>query len=49
MAKADRVLKKTFGLEPKKQKIKSRGFGRRPPQRNASRPLTKRVNFDGQA
>lgn len=42
MAKADRVLKRAYGLLPKKRKIQSRGFERRPPQRNASRPLRKK-------
>lgn len=39
MAKADRVLKKTFGLTRKRKTIQSRGFERRPPQRTASRPI----------
>jgi len=43
MQKADRVLKKNFGLEAKKQKIASRGFEKRPPQRTASRPLERRT------
>lgn len=42
MAKADRVLKKTFGLRPPRKKIQSRGFDRRPPQRTASRPIVRR-------
>jgi hypothetical protein len=41
MAKADAVLKHTYGLEPAKQKIASRGFGKRPAQRTASRPITR--------
>ena len=39
MAKADRVLKKTYGLRPTRQNIQSRGFPKAPPQRTASRPL----------
>lgn len=39
MAKADRVLKKTFGLRPTRQKIKSAGFRKAAPQRTASRPI----------
>jgi hypothetical protein len=41
MAKADRVLKKTYGLRSPKQKIRSRGFAKAPPQRTASRPIRK--------
>lgn len=43
MAKADRVLKKNFGLRPAKQKIPSRGFDKRPAQRTASRALERRT------
>lgn len=43
MAKADAVLRKTYGLGPSKQKIKSRGFGKREPQRTASRPIAWRT------
>lgn len=43
MQKADRVLKKHYGLTPAKQKIASRGFGKRPPQRTASRPTERRT------
>lgn len=39
MQKADRVLKHTYGLEPSKQKIASRGFAKAKPQRTASRPV----------
>ena len=42
MQKADRVLKKNFGLQPKKQKIKSGGFRPAAPQRSASRPLQRK-------
>lgn len=41
MSKADRVLKKTFGLRSPRQKIKSRGFEKSSPQRTASRPIEK--------
>lgn len=43
MAKADRVLKKSYGLRPTRQKIQSRGFARPAPQRSASRPIERRV------
>lgn len=44
MSKADRVLKKTFGLmPPKRKKIQSRGFEKARPQHSASRPLEKRI------
>lgn len=43
MAKADAVLKHNFGLEPTKQKIPSRGFPARKPQRTASRPIARWV------
>lgn len=39
MAKADRVLKKTYGLQAPRKRIQSRGFAKAPPQRTASRPL----------
>jgi hypothetical protein len=42
MAKADRVLKKNFGLRPAKQKFKSPGFRKAAPQRSASRPIERR-------
>lgn len=42
MAKADRVLKKNFGLRPFRVKIQSAGFRKAAPQRTASRPLEKR-------
>lgn len=41
MQKADRVLKKSFGLTPRKQKIASRGFSKLPPQNSASRPVVR--------
>jgi hypothetical protein len=47
MAKADRVLKASFGLKPKRQKINSRGFGKAPGQRRASSPVNKWRGYDG--
>lgn len=43
MAKADRVLKKNFGLRPSRQKIQSAGFRKAAPQRSASRPVERRT------
>jgi 5-methylcytosine-specific restriction protein A len=45
MAKADRVLKASFGLKAKKTKLKSRGFAKTPPQRKASSPVDKWRGF----
>jgi hypothetical protein len=43
MAKADRALKKAFGLQPtRRQKIQSAGFRKASPQRTASRPLQRK-------
>lgn len=43
MAKADSVLRSTYGLKPAgRQQIRSRGFAKAPPQRNASRPLKRK-------
>jgi hypothetical protein len=42
MAKADRVLKKTYGLTPSRQKMQGQGFQKRPPQRTASRPIERK-------
>jgi hypothetical protein len=42
MAKADRVLKKNYGLTPSRKKIQSRGFAKAAPQRTASRPIKRR-------
>lgn len=42
MAKADRVLRKNYGLRPARAKIQSRGFAPAPPQNSASRPIQKR-------
>ena len=41
MAKADRVLKKTYGLTPPKRKIVNRGFEKASPQHTATRPIRK--------
>lgn len=42
MRKADRVLKKEFGLMPKRGKaIRSAGFRKAEPQRSASRPIVR--------
>jgi hypothetical protein len=42
MAKADAVLKKTYGLRPIiRRKIQSPGFAERPPQNTATRPIRK--------
>lgn len=41
MAKADRVLKATYGLQPARQKMQSGGFREAKPQRSASRTVTK--------
>jgi hypothetical protein len=43
MVKADRVTRKTYGLTPAKAKIQSAGFQKRPPQRSASRPVSKHI------
>jgi hypothetical protein len=43
MAKADRVLRKSYGLRPARQKIQSRGFAKAAPQRTASRPIERRT------
>ena len=43
MAKADRVLRKNYGLRPTRAKIKSRGFAPAAPQHSASRPLQKGI------
>lgn len=45
MAKADRVLKKSFGLMPSKKKIQSAGFLKSAPQRTASRPIHRTTDF----
>jgi hypothetical protein len=46
MRKADRVLKKNFGLErDRRPKLQSRGFQQAAPQRTASRPTTKFRGF----
>jgi len=43
MAKADRVLKRSYGLMPAKQKIPSRGFARRQ-RTHAGRPPVQRFS-----
>ena len=43
MQKADRVLKKNFGLRPMRQKIQSRGFQQARPRRTATRPIERRT------
>jgi hypothetical protein len=48
MAKADAVLKKSFGLEAKRQKIKSAGFRRAAPQHTATRPIARKT-FEGRS
>ena len=46
MRKADRVLKKNFGLEPtRRQRIASRGFAKPAAQRRASSPVNKWRGF----
>lgn len=42
MVKADRVLRSEYKLGPARQKIKSRGFAKASPQRNASRPIRRK-------
>jgi hypothetical protein len=41
MAKADRVLKATYGLKPSRQKIANRGFAKSEGQKRASSPVNK--------
>lgn len=41
MAKADAVLKKTYGLRPSRKKMQGQGFRKAEPQRSASRPIRK--------
>lgn len=43
MAKADRVLRKSFGLAPRRSRLQSRGFQKSPPQHTASRPIERRT------
>jgi hypothetical protein len=46
MRKADRTVKKRFGLRPApRAKIQSRGFAKSPPQRKASAPIEKWRGF----
>lgn len=42
MVKADRVLRKNYGLVPVKKKIQSAGFQKSGPQNSASRPLIRK-------
>jgi 5-methylcytosine-specific restriction protein A len=42
-AKIAKVRQKHLGIKGSKQQIKGAGFAKAPPQRSASRPLTKRV------
>jgi 5-methylcytosine-specific restriction protein A len=42
MRKADRVLKKSYGLRPPRKKIQSRAFAITSPQYSASRPIRRR-------
>jgi 5-methylcytosine-specific restriction endonuclease McrA len=44
-AKVARVRKRHLGIAASRQKIKSHGFPKRPPQRNASRPVEKWRGF----
>jgi hypothetical protein len=41
MQKADRTVKRRFNLRPTRQKIKSAGFRKSPPQNTATRPIRK--------
>jgi 5-methylcytosine-specific restriction endonuclease McrA len=43
MRKADSVIRKSFGLTPRKQKINSPGFQPTEPQRSASRPIERKT------
>jgi len=45
MAKADAVLKSTYGLKPSRKKIPGRGFDKAPPQHKASAPVSKWRGF----
>lgn len=42
MAKADSVLKATYGLRPSRKKMQSAGFRKTTPQRTASRPIMRK-------
>lgn len=41
MAKADAVLKKTYGLQPSRKKMQGQGFRKADPQNTATRPIRK--------
>ena len=45
IAKSNRQIDKRFGIRGTGQKIKGAGFAKAPPQRSATRPLTKRVGY----
>ena len=45
MAKADSVLKKTYGLTPTRKRIRSAGFRKAAPQNRASAPIQKWRGF----
>lgn len=47
MQKADRQLKKSFGISDSRSRIQSAGFRKAPAQRSATRPLTKNVSVRG--
>lgn len=51
MVKADAVLRKSYGLAPRRHKIQSRGFQQFEKQRTATRPIRKwmptHVRYDG--
>lgn len=42
MAKADRVLRKSYGLTPKRKSINSAGFRKPPGQHSATRPIVRK-------
>lgn len=49
MAKADRVLRKAYGLAPRGRSIRSAGFRKAGPQRSASRPLSRKSHPEASA
>ena len=48
MQKADRVLKKEYGLTSKRKQIQSAGFRKVRPQRSASRPIARKSDYPSQ-
>ncbi|MBN8979428.1 MAG: hypothetical protein J0I08_23465 [Rhizobiales bacterium] len=46
MAKADRVLRKSYGLTSKRQQIKSAGFRKAEPKHSATRPIVRKSDGD---